>query len=138
MVKMTKKKKVVVRAKKKEAVARAIAKAGKGRITINKRNIETIKQKYFKALIKEPLMLAEDAVKNIDIIVNVKGGGATSQIMASRGAIAKAIIEYLKDEKLKKKFLAYDRMLLVDDARRVEPKKQLGPKARRKKQKSKR
>ncbi|MEM4256887.1 MAG: 30S ribosomal protein S9 [Candidatus Diapherotrites archaeon] len=135
---MTKKKKVVVRAKKKEAVARAIAKAGKGRITINKRNIETIKQKYFKALIKEPLMLAEDAVKNIDIIVNVKGGGATSQIMASRGAIAKAIIEYLKDEKLKKKFLAYDRMLLVDDARRVEPKKQLGPKARRKKQKSKR
>ncbi len=135
---MTKKKKSVVRSKKKEAIARAVVKKGKGRISINKRNIETINQKYYKQLLKEPTMIAEDAAKDIDIEVKVKGGGVMSQIIAARGAIAKAIIEYLKDEKLKKKFLAYDRMLLVDDARRVEPKKQLGPKARRKKQKSKR
>lgn len=135
---MTKKKKGVVRAKKKEAVARAIAKPGKGRITINKRNIETMKQKYFKQLLKEPVMLVGEAAKEIDVIVKVKGGGSVSQVMAARGAIAKALGDYLKDEKLKRKFLAYDRMLLVDDARRVEPKKQLGPKARRKKQKSKR
>ena len=61
-----------------------------------------------------------------------------SQAVAARASIAKALVGYLKDEKLKKKFIAYDRMLLVDDSRRVEPKKPLGPKARKKKQHSKR
>ena len=60
------------------------------------------------------------------------------QAVAARAAIAKSILEMRPNEKLKKKFLAYDRMLLVDDSRRVESKKPLGPKARKKKQKSKR
>ena len=49
-----------------------------------------------------------------------------------------AIVEYTNDKKLKEKFIKYDRLLMVDDHRRVEPKKPLGKKARKKKQSSKR
>jgi small subunit ribosomal protein S9 len=107
-------------------------------VRINKRNLITIEPKYVQELIKEPLELAGPISQEVDINVRTSGGGFMSQMVAARGAIAKALLEYAHDEKLKKKFLTYDRMLLVDDARRVEPKKQLGPKARRKKQKSKR
>ncbi len=55
-----------------------------------------------------------------------------------RAAIAKALVEYTQNDKLKNAYIKYDRMLLVDDTRRVEPKKPLGTKARKKKQKSKR
>jgi len=61
-----------------------------------------------------------------------------SQAVASRAAIAKALVEFTGDEELRNKFLAYDRMLLVDDPRRSEAKKPLGPGARAKKQSSKR
>ena len=138
MVKV-KKKGVTSKAKKKEAVANAVIKKGTGKVRINKKLLETIEPRYVQEMIMEPLELAGDVVDSVDIKVNVKGGGVIGQSVAARGAIAKAILEYKKnDEKLKKKFLAYDRMLLVDDARRVEPKKQLGPKARAKKQSSKR
>jgi small subunit ribosomal protein S9 len=133
-----KKKGIFSKAKKKEATARAVAKKGKGIVRINKRNLITIEPKYVQELLKEPLELAGPISQEVDINVRTYGGGFMSQMIAARGAIAKALLEYAHDEKLKKKFLAYDRMLLVDDARRVEPKKQLGPKARRKKQKSKR
>ena len=60
------------------------------------------------------------------------------QAVAARSAIAKALFEFKPSEKLRQSFLAYDRLLLVDDPRRVETKKPLGTKARKKKQKSKR
>jgi small subunit ribosomal protein S9 len=130
---------IVVKAKKKRAVARAVIRPGRGTIRINKRNIEIVQPKYAKMLLEEPLMIAgEDVWKSYDIEINVQGGGFMGQIVSARAAIAKALCAATKDKKLKEAFIKYDRMLLVDDPRRVEPKKPLGPKARRKKQKSKR
>ncbi len=142
-MKMVKKKKsrkkgIISKAKKKSAVARAVIKKGAGKITINKRMLDLITPKYAYELIKEPIDLAENLIKEVDISVSVKGGGFMGQAIAARGAIAKAFLLYRSDEKLRQKFLKYDRMLLVDDVRRTEPKKPLGTKARKKKQKSKR
>ena len=79
-----------------------------------------------------------DVAKEVDIEINVKGGGVMGQASAARSAIAKSLVLYSKDVKAKQALVAYDRLLLVDDVRRVESKKPLGTKARKKKQKSKR
>jgi small subunit ribosomal protein S9 len=136
--KRSKKYGINVKSKKKEAVARAVIKTGKGRITLNKRNIEFIEPEYVREMIFEPIKLAGDAIKEVDIKINTKGGGFMGQAVTARSAIAKAIVEYTNDKKLKEKFIKYDRLLMVDDHRRVEPKKPLGKKARKKRQSSKR
>jgi small subunit ribosomal protein S9 len=91
-----------------------------------------------KLMIKEPLILAGEIGKNLDIDVNVRGGGVFGQASAARQAIARALVEY--DNTLKEKFLDYDRTLLITDFRRTEPHKpscsKRGP--RRHKQRSKR
>ena len=72
----------------------------------------------------------------MDINVNAYGGGIMGQADAIRTAIAKGLVEYFKDEELKKMFLEFDRSLLVNDPRRKEPKHPLGRGARKKRQKS--
>ncbi len=136
--KKSRKKIVSVKAKKKESIARATARQGEGRIRINKRALEIVEPVLVRRMIQEPLDVAGDKVAGIDIDVKVSGGGFMGQAVASRSAIAKAIVAITKDEKLKAAMIAYDRLMLVDDPRRVEPKKPLGPKARAKKQSSKR
>lgn len=144
-VKKTKKKKkkketkiIITKAKKKTSIARAAIKAGKGRITINSKSFASLHPKYLRELVREPVILAEDIADKVDIKVNVHGGGTMGQAVASRGAIAKALVAFSNSEELKNKYLAYDRLLLVDDVRRKEPKKQLGRGARARKQLSKR
>ena len=138
-MKMASKKKVFqTKGKKKEAKSRAVIRAGKGVVRINHRNIQTLDQKYIRQFIQEPLDLAGEVSKGIDIDVQVLGGGFVGQAVAARSSIAKALVDFSHDEKLKKRFLAYDRLLLVDDPRRVEPKKPLGTKARKRKQLSRR
>jgi len=126
------------KAKKKTAVARAVVKKGTGKIRINGKSLDIISPKRAKRFIEEPLEIAGQTSKEVDIRVTVKGGGFMARAAAIRSAIAKALVEISKDKKLKEKFLAYDRLLLVDDARRKESKKPLGTGARKKKQKSKR
>ena len=138
MAKKPKKKAVHVKAKKKESIARAVAKPGEGKIKINKRSLSIITPAYVRRMIQEPLDVVGDTARNIDIAITVSGGGFMGQAVASRSAVAKAIVAFTKDEKIRKDMLAYDRLLLVDDPRRVEPKKPLGTKARKKKQSSKR
>lgn len=138
MIMAKRKKQTLFKAKKKEAIAQATIRAGKGVVRINTRNINLIEPAQLKALIMEPIHLAGDAAQGVNISVNVAGSGAMSQAIAARGAIAKSLVEFTGDEKLRKRYIEYDRMLLVDDPRRVEPKKPLGPKARRRKQHSKR
>jgi len=138
---MTKKKKVKqlsVVAKKKLAIARASARQGKGIIRVNGKLIDLIESKILSLMVREPLMLAGPLANEIDIDVNVHGGGVVGQTVAVRSAIAKALVGFSKNEELRKEFLDYDRMLLVDDPRQVEPKKPLGRKARAKKQLSRR
>jgi len=128
---------VLTKAKKKRAIARAVLHyPGKGTLRINGYTLEAwANNKYVRLLVMEPLLLAGDLAQRVDIYVNVRGGGFMGQAVAVRGAIAKALVQIAGDE-LKEKYLDYDRMLLVDDVRRVEPKKPLGPKARAKKQTS--
>ncbi len=127
-----------VKAKKKEAVARGVVRPGKGIIRVNKRNIELFEPVHVRQFVSEPMMLSGDLYKQVNIDIEASGGGFMSQAASVRSVIAKALVAFSKDNKLKQAFLNYDRMLLVDDARRVEPKKPLGTKARKKKQKSNR
>ena len=123
--------------KRKTAIARATAKEGKGRIRINNMPIEIIEPKYVNAKLMEPIILAGDAIENIDIDVVVKGGGIAGQMDAARTALGKAIVEFTGSMEIKDRYLEYDRTILVSDARRTEPhkpsKSTKGPRAKRQK-----
>jgi small subunit ribosomal protein S9 len=84
----------------------------------------------------EPLGLAPEKASGVNIDVNVQGGGVMGQAEASRTAIAKALVQFYKDEDLARMFKQYDRSLLISDPRRKLPKKPLGRGARKKRQKS--
>ncbi|MDD5191792.1 MAG: 30S ribosomal protein S9 [Candidatus Nanoarchaeia archaeon] len=130
-------KNIVVGGKRKTALAKATIKPGNGRILINKIPYENLD--FFKKLtIEEIIELTKQAEGNFDFDIEVKitGGGNEGQISAARLAIARALVEFTKSEKLKKDFLNYDRSLLVADTRRKEAYKPGDSKARRKRQKS--
>ena len=129
-------KQITVSARRKMATARASIKAGKNGVKINKISLQAIDNPHVKMMISEPLKIAGDYASQVDIVVNVCGGGQMGQAQAARSAIAKALVAYTKDSELKKEMLAYDRFLLVDDSRQVEPKKFKGRKARARFQKS--
>jgi len=129
-------KSAVASGKRKMAVARASVIVGKGRVRVNAKPIEFHEPKLAREKIMEPLIIAGDIVEKMDIDVNVAGGGVMGQADASRTAIAKAIVNFTADTELKKKYVAYDRSLLVSDPRRKLPKKPLGRGARKKRQKS--
>jgi small subunit ribosomal protein S9 len=131
-----KKKVAVVSIRRKESVARAIVKEGKGRVRINKLSIHAIQNPYLKEIMLEPVKMAGDRLNNLDIIITVDGGGAVGQAQAVRTVIAKGVVAYTKDDELRNIYHDYDRFLLVPDPRRVEPKKFKGRKARARFQKS--
>ncbi len=130
-------KNIITSGKRKRAIARVTLKEGKGKIMINKTLLDFYQPKMYRLRLYEPLILAGDLVDNLEINVNVVGGGMASQAEASRLAIARALVEYAQSEKLKEKFLKYDRQLLVADVRRKESAKpNRHGQARAKKQKS--
>jgi small subunit ribosomal protein S9 len=130
-------KSIIISGKRKTAIAKATIKEGNGEIKINKNNIESfpILQQLE---IQEPLMIAKEILKEIkfDISVNVRGGGTSSQIESARLAIARAIIEFTKNEELKRAYISYDRNMLIADTRRKEAYKPGDSKARAKRQTS--
>ncbi|MDD5178403.1 MAG: 30S ribosomal protein S9 [Candidatus Nanoarchaeia archaeon] len=134
---MTEQKMVVASGKRKTSIARATLKAGKGIIRINKQVLDSYGNDLGRMKIREPLMLANNFDGKVDISVNVHGGGVQSQAEASRLAIAKALLMFSgNNQDLKKKFLDYDRHLLVADVRYKEMCKPNDSKARAKRQKS--
>lgn len=139
MVKKEEKKKIIFSiGKRKNAVARAFIQQGKGRIMINNIPLNIWGNEFSRMRIQEPLILAEDLPNSVDININVRSGGVTGQTDAARMAIARALIDYSKDKKLRQKFIEYDRNLLVFDSRRNEPHKPGPSKPRTHKQRSKR
>jgi small subunit ribosomal protein S9 len=119
---MVKKEKTILEVgKRRLAIARAVIKEGTGKIFINSKPLDLWGTDILRLWIKEPLILAGDLAKAVDIHVNVRSGGIVGQAEAVRQAIAKALVRYSKDKKLKQKFLEYDRNLLVYDPRRNEP-----------------
>lgn len=136
---------VQVFGRKKNAVAVALCKGhGKGLIKVNGSPLALLEPATLRIKTMEPIMLlGKERFANLDIRIRVKGGGHTSQIYAIRQAIAKAVVAYYQkfvDEKqkneIKRLLTSYDRMLLVSDPRRCEPKKFGGPSARARYQKS--
>lgn len=120
--------------RRKTSVARVYLTEGTGKITINKKELET----YFPSailqyVVKQPLQLLE-AEGKYDIKVNLDGGGFTGQSQALRLAIARALVKVNADDKKALK----DKGFLTRDSRAVERKKPGQPKARRHFQFSKR
>lgn len=122
--------------KRKEAVARAVVSKGTGKLRVNNVPIEIFTPEIARLKIMEPMTLAGDKAAAVDVSVNVQGGGFMGQAEATRTAIAKGLVDFLKDEELEKMFKQYDRSLLISDPRRKLPKKPLGRGARKKRQKS--
>jgi len=135
---------VQVFGRKRNAVAVAYCKAGKGLIKVNGVPIEFIQPQTIRVKVLEPiLLLGANRFSNVDIRIRVSGGGYTSQIYAIRQALSKALVSYTQkfvDEKtkqeLKSALHSFDRALLATDPRRREPKKFGGPSARARFQKS--
>jgi small subunit ribosomal protein S9 len=139
--KKTKKKQtksIVATGKRKQAVARATIKEGKGLVRINSVPLDLVEPKILRMRIQEPLMISGDLKDKVDIKVNVKGGGVSGQADATRLAVANALLRYSNSEELKEKMLEYDRRMLVADPRRKETRKPGPSRARSAAQKSKR
>jgi small subunit ribosomal protein S9 len=120
--------------RRKTAVARVYLSDGKGKITINKRELDN----YFTTAtlrykVKQPLVLTDNET-SFDIKVNVFGGGITGQAEAIRLALSRAMCEINEEHRLVLK----PEGLLTRDPRMVERKKFGQKKARKKFQFSKR
>jgi small subunit ribosomal protein S9 len=126
----------VARGKRKESIARATITEGKGTVRLNSMNVNGLSNRYVRDIIMEPLRYVGPEANGIDIAVSVNGGGMMGQAQAARTAIANVLVMYFEGMNLKQKFIDIDRSLVIEDTRRVEPKKFRGPKARARFQKS--
>jgi len=128
-----KQKVILTKGKRKVAVARVRMVKGESRITINGMDINLLKPRETRELILEPVNfsnLTKEIAENYNIKINVHGGGFSGQAQAARTALAKAIAAAASSDVVAKSYMKYDRYMLVDDVRQVEPKKFKGPKAR--------
>jgi len=120
--------------RRKAAVARVYVSEGSGKITINKRDLET----YFPStilqyVVKQPLNKL-DVVEKYDIKINLAGGGYKGQSEAARLAIARALVKINAEDKAALRAEGF----MTRDPREVERKKPGQPKARKRFQFSKR
>jgi small subunit ribosomal protein S9 len=120
--------------RRKTAVARVYLAKGKGKITVNKKDMTT----YFPTAtlqykVNQPLVLTNND-GNFDITVNVFGGGITGQAEAIRLGLSRAMCELDPENRL----ILKPEGLLTRDPRMVERKKFGQKKARKKFQFSKR
>ena len=120
--------------KRKQAIARATLRPGKGIVKVNGHLLQHYSSNMLRLRVAEPLLLVGDVAKGLNFDVTVIGGGSNGQADASRLAIARALVQYQPG--LKQTFEEYDRLLLVADVRRKETRKPNDSKARAKRQKS--
>ena len=113
--------------RRKEAVARAVLRAGTGVITVNGKPIEAYFPTATQRMVVTEALRVTDREQSFDISANIFGGGVTGQAGALRMAIARSLIELDPESRpaLKKAGL------LTRDARRKESKKYGLKKARR-------
>ena len=79
--------------RRKKSIARVYLTPGKGKITINKRDIdEYLGLETLKVIVRQPLV-ATETVDKFDIMVNVKGGGYTGQAGAIRHGVSRALLQ---------------------------------------------
>jgi small subunit ribosomal protein S9 len=120
--------------RRKAAVARVYLSEGKGKISVNNRELEEFfPTKPLQYIVKQPLELVEVA-GNFDIKVNIFGGGIKGQAEAVRLGISRALLEVDPEHRDALKKAGF----LTRDPRVVERKKPGQPKARKNFQFSKR
>jgi small subunit ribosomal protein S9 len=120
--------------RRKAAVARVYLSEGKGKISINGRELEDFfPTKPLQYVVKQPLQLVEVEGK-FDLKINIYGGGIKGQAEAVRLGISRALIEANPEHRDALKKAGF----LTRDPRTVERKKPGQPKARKKFQFSKR
>ena len=84
--------------RRKSSIARVYLMPGTGKITVNKRDIDT----YFgletlKVVVRQPLELT-NTLDKYDVLVNVHGGGFTGQAGAIRHGISRALLQADSEE----------------------------------------
>ncbi len=120
--------------RRKAAVARIFLSEGKGKITVNKRDLSVyFPSSILQYVVKQPLNTLGVADK-YDIKVNLDGGGFKGQAEALRLAIARALVKINPEDKSALKTEGF----MTRDPRQVERKKPGQPKARKRFQFSKR
>ncbi|HRK25311.1 MAG TPA: 30S ribosomal protein S9 [Beijerinckiaceae bacterium] len=120
--------------KRKDAVARVWIKPGKGKITVNDRDVEVyFARPVLRMILQQPFGVA-GRVGQYDVMVNVVGGGLSGQAGAVRHGLAKALTYYEPELRSPLKKAGF----LTRDSRVVERKKYGHKKARRSFQFSKR
>ena len=120
--------------RRKTAVARVYLSKGKGKITVNEKDVvEFFPIDVLQSKINQPFDLTDTKGK-YDVTVNVSGGGINGQAEAIRLGISRALVEVSPDNKPLLKVEG----LMTRDPRMVERKKPGRPKARKKFQFSKR
>ncbi|CAE6501831.1 SSU ribosomal protein S9P [Nitrosomonas nitrosa] len=120
--------------RRKSAVARVFIKPGNGSFIVNNKPVdEYFSRETGRMIVRQPLELTGNT-ENLDIMVNICGGGESGQAGAVRHGITRALIDY--DETLKP--VLSKAGFVTRDAREVERKKVGLRKARRRKQFSKR
>jgi small subunit ribosomal protein S9 len=120
--------------RRKTAVARAYVAKGKGKITVNKKDMaEYFTTATLQYKVNQPLTMTNND-GNFDITVNVYGGGITGQAEAIRLALSRAMCELDAENRA----ILKPEGLLTRDPRMVERKKFGQKKARKKFQFSKR
>ncbi|MDH3891510.1 MAG: 30S ribosomal protein S9 [candidate division Zixibacteria bacterium] len=120
--------------RRKEAVARAVLKPGKGIFTVNGKDVvDHLCRETLVAHAKEALLVTEHQ-NSFDIRCTARGGGIRGQAGAIRLAVARALL--VMDES--NRVVLRKHGLLTRDPREVERKKYGQPKARKRFQFSKR
>lgn len=120
--------------RRKAAIARIYLNDGKGKITINHKELESyFPSEQLQYIVKQPLDLLEAADK-YDIKINLDGGGFKGQAEAAQLAIARALVKINPDDKAALRASGF----ITRDPRVVERKKPGQPKARKRFQFSKR
>lgn len=120
--------------RRKASVARVFISKGKGKVTVNGKDLkEYFSVDFLQNKVLEPLVATENT-KNFDFNVNVAGGGIKGQAEAIQLGISRALLLIDEEHRLALKPLR----MLTRDARVVERKKPGFRKARKKEQFSKR
>jgi small subunit ribosomal protein S9 len=120
--------------RRKTAVARVYLSKGKGKITINNKDVKVaFPIDILQAKINQPFA-ATNTLGQYDVKVNVFGGGINGQAEAIRLGISRALVEIAEENKSNLRAEG----LLTRDPRMVERKKPGRPKARKRFQFSKR
>lgn len=132
--------------RRKSSVARVFLRPGKGKITVNNRNLEDYFGRETACMIVRQPLETVDLLNKFDIYVTVTGGGISGQAGAVRLGLARALVNYdeqdlpenaeADENSFRRKLRA--KGLLTRDARIVERKKVGLRGARRRPQFSKR